>query len=288
MNGTLARKLASAQSYGLVQLAVLSGFVVAVAYLSWYLLPDGGLDMRDDILPSLKSWRAPWTEGTPLFPWATLVLMPLRLFSARTATALMNSISVIAVACVIRRMGGNALMAIPVLFSPVGYWLFTTGQTDGIILASILLPAGYDLLLFWKPQVALHAFWIRVRMAPMPYIISGIAVALLSLAIWGIWPIAILSFAQKYLLHGWWNKAIWPYGVPLGLGLVYLSIKRHDEGYGVMASPLLSPYVNGPSYIGLLVAVASKWPRAFAACYAAYAAYFVVAVIFPQLRLPVV
>jgi hypothetical protein len=253
-----------------LQLIIVLGFAISFVVLSWQLLPNGGLDMRDDILPSLHNWRAPWLEGTPLFPWAVLVLMPLRLFTPRAATALINGLSVLLTALVIRNLKGNPLFVIPIMVSPFGNMLFFNGQTDAIVLASILLPAGFDLLLFWKPQVIAQAFWVRVRWRPKTYIISGICILLLSLWIWGLWPIEILHFAQVNLINGNWNITLWPYSIPIGMGLLYLSIVKNDVGFGLMASPLLFPYVNGASYIGFLAVIASKWPKVFGVVYTIY------------------
>jgi hypothetical protein len=266
--------------------AVVLGFALAIGVVSWMVMPQGGLDMRDDILPSLWNWRAPWEEGTPLFPWATLILMPLRYFTPRDATALINSLSVVLIALLIKRFDGNVLFTVPVILSPIGYRLITTGQTDVIVLASIFLPAGFDLLLFWKPQVIAHAFWVRGLEKPKIYFVSGIVLLVVSYFFWGLWPRAILEFGQTQLIDGWWNFSLWPYSIPVGLLMVYLSIKKKDVGYGVIASPLLFPYVNGPSYIGLIATVAAKWPKFFGLCTVVILLYLILAGYLPSLNLP--
>jgi hypothetical protein len=258
-----------------IQISLIFGFSIAVGMLTTIVLPDGGRDMTNDILPCLSNWRAPWKEGTPLLPWSVMILMPLRLFSGRIATVIINSLSVILTAISIKRLGGNILLTLPVLFSPIGYWLFTTGQTDALVLAGFLfLPAGLDLLFFWKPQMILHAYWIRLLKSPIIYAIVGAVILAASFLIWGNWPLAIYHFADQNLIAGWWNRAVWPYGIPLGAYFVYQSIRKKDESFGIVASPLLSPYVNGPSYLGMAVVVAIKWPRLFFFVYAAFWLYF--------------
>jgi hypothetical protein len=242
-------------------------FGIIIGLISWQLMPTGGLDMREDILPSLLHWKTPWVEGMPLFPWATLVLMPLRLFSPRLATSLINLISVIIIALVIRKYKGNMLFVIPIILSPVGKSLIFNGQTDAIILTSLLLPAGVDLVFLWKPQVLMHAFWVRLRGNFKTYLISGSSILLISFFIWGFWPKELLEFGRDHLISGFWNFSLWPYSIPTGLFLVLLSIKNMDESFGLMASPLLFPYVNVCSFLGLLIVVASKWPRIFTIIY---------------------
>lgn len=266
--------------------AVIMGFALILGGISWMVMPEGGIDMRDDILPSLWNWRAPWDEGTPLFPWATLILMPLRFFTPRDATALMNGLSVVLIALLIKKFDGNILFTIPVMLSPIGYRLFTTGQTDAIVLASIFLPAGFDLLLFWKPQVIAHAFWVKGLAQPRIYLISGCVLLIFSWFVWGDWLNPILKFGQTRLIGGWWNFSLWPYSIPIGVLMVYLSIKKKDLGYGIIASPLLFPYVNGPSYIGLLAVVAAKWPKIFVLCSMITLLYLMLRTFAPGLNLP--
>ncbi len=263
--------------------AVIIVFSLTIGIVSWMVMPEGGLDMRNDILPSLWNWKVPWEEGMPLFPWATLILMPLRLFTARAATALLNAFSVVLIALLIKRFNGNVLLTVPVMLSPIGDRLFTTGQTDALILAGVLLPAGFDLLFFWKPQVTAHVFWVRGLAQPKIYLVSGFALFVFSLVVWGNWPNAILQFGQTQLIAGWWNLSLWPYSIPIGIVMVYLSLKNKDVGYGIIASPLLFPYVNGPSYIGLIAVAAAKWPKVFILCSIIILLYLIVSIFVPSL-----
>ena len=43
--------------------------------------------------------------------------------------------------------------------------------------------------------------------------------------------------------------------------LLWFAWRRGDDGLGVVATPLLFPYVNAPSYLGLLAVVAARQPR---------------------------
>ena len=264
---------------------IIFAFSILVGWLSWHIFPEGGRDMRDDILDSLVHWRAPWEEGTPLLPWFTLILFPLRYFSARLATALINGGSVVLTAFLLRRYKGNVLLTLPIMISPVGYWLFSTGQTDALILAGVFLPAGLDLFFFWKPQVIIHSLWVRAKGNYKTYIFVGSGLLLVSLFLWPGWIKEIFVFGKDRLIDGWWNKSLWPYGIPFGLYFVYLSIKKSDESYGVLASPLLFPYVNGPSYLGALIVFASKWTKAFWGLYLLYLLYVFIALFFPGYNL---
>src|SRR3972149_6828248 len=62
-------------------------------------------------------------------------------------------------------------------------------------------------------------------------------------------------------IPGYWNSSLWPFGIPFGLFSLWKAWKTADERWGVVASPLLSPYVKLPSYLGLLAVIVSRWPR---------------------------
>ena len=180
------------------------------------------------------------------------------------------------------------MLAIPVMLSPFGYKLFTTGQTDALILASVFLPAGLDLLLFWKPQVIAHIYWSRVFKKPKVYLISGLALLIFSFLVWGFWPKEVWEFGRTQLIGGWWDYSVWPYGIPLGIFAAYMSFKKEDDGYGIIASPLLFPYVNGPSYIGLIAVSAAKWPKVFWVCTILFVIYLIITLNIPDLHLPTI
>ena len=253
-------------------------FAVAVAVASYLFLPLGGLDWRNDIAPGARHlWPAPWTEGLPLLPWAALILAPLAALPDRLATALLNAGSVVALALVIRSFGGRDWMAIPLLASPFGFWLFSNGQTDTIILAGLLLPKGADLLILaLKPQVAFGVVVARLRQSGKhwPRYLAPLAVMLaLSLAVWPDWPLALVGFAPV-LIPASWNWSIWPWGLPVAAWLLWRAWQSQDDRFAVAATPFLFPYVNPPSYLGLLAVLAVRWPRWVVAGWLAVLAVF--------------
>jgi hypothetical protein len=238
---------------------------LAVAVGSWVLEPTGGFDWHNDIARAARNWwPAPWQEGLPLAPWAAMLLSPLGGLPDRLATAITNGASVIVLALVIGHYGGPAWLAIPLLISPFGYWLFRNGQTDCLLLGGLLIFNGLDpLILVLKPQVAIGAIVSRFKRAQAQrwrYLLPlGIGVAL-SLVIWWGWPRGVLHYAPV-LLSANWNSAAWPYGIPVGIVLLWLAWRSGDDLWGIAATPLLFPYVNLPSYLGLLAVLAARWPR---------------------------
>ena len=240
-------------------------FALAVFVGSLYLFPQGGFDWRHDIGPGARHWwPAPWDEGLILAPWGATILSPLGGLPDRIATAFTNGLSVIIFALVARKLGGPAWIAIPVLISPAGYWLFQNGQTEWLVLAGLLFLNGFDLLfLMLKPQVAIGVLIPRLKRSGdrwKQYLLPGVVVFAVSLVIWPLWPLKIIDIAPV-LTAGNWNSALWPWGIPIGVFLLWYSWRTAEDHWGVAATPFLFPYINLPNYLGLLIALATKWPR---------------------------
>jgi hypothetical protein len=118
-------------------------------------------------------------------------------------------------------------------------------------------------LVILKPQVALGVIIPRLRRAGtrwLAYLAPSAAFGLISLVIWPGWPVGILKFAPV-LLAGEWNSSLWPWGIPVGLFLLWRAWRSSEDWLGVAATPFLFPYVNMPSYLGLLIVLAARWPR---------------------------
>jgi hypothetical protein len=240
-------------------------FAVAVLVGSWFLFPEGGFDWRNDIGPGVRHWwPAPWDEGLILAPWGALLLSPLGGLPDRISTALTNSLSVIIFALISRKFGGPDWIAIPVLMSPPGYWLFYNGQTEWLVLIGLLFFNGLDIpLLLLKPQVAIGAFLPRLRRAGdqwKHYVLPGFIIFMISILIWPLWPFKMPEIIPV-LTAGSWNSALWPWGIPIGVFLLWYSWKTVDDRWGVAATPFLFPYINMPNYLGLLIVLAAKWPK---------------------------
>ena len=232
---------------------------------SWFLFPDGGFDWRNDIGPGARHWwPAPWDHGLILAPWGATLLSPLGGLPDRIATALTNGMSVLVFALVARKLGGPDWIAIPVLISPPGYWLFYNGQTEWLILIGLLFFNGLDIaFLMLKPQIALGAVVARLRRASdqwKHYLLPSFLLFLCSLIVWPMWPLKILEAAPT-LTAGSWNSALWPWGIPVGIFLLWYSWKYADERWGIAATPFLFPYINLPNYLGLMIALAARWPK---------------------------
>jgi hypothetical protein len=241
--------------------------VAALVFVaSLVILPGGGTDWSTCFTEAAtRWWDAPWKEGMSNPPYAALMLWPLGVLGSRLATAIVNSASVLLLARLARRWDGSEWAVLPVLLSPVGIYLLGTGQIDVLVLSGVLLPEAAGVLVYVvKPQTGLWiaaAHWRKLLGWPL---VVGIVVGVITLVIWGWWPIKVLNGAG-YFTGSTWNAALWPWFIPAGIWCAWRAWKREDERYGVAASPLLFPYLGLSSYAGVVLLLVIQWPRVMAA-----------------------
>lgn len=245
------------------------GLALAVAISSWLLLPSGGSDWVNGFGPAGRLWRSAPFGYAPYMPWAFLPLAALAALPDQLATALVNGAGVFAIVGVLRRYAAPAWLAVPLVLSPFALWLFKFGQTDLLILAGLLLPAGYDVVaLVMKPQVAAGALVARLarrlgnHRRLLAYLAPLAVVGLVSLIIWPSWPLSYQSHGTAHAGADW-NRSPWPWGIPLGLALLWRAWRRQDETAGILATPLLMPFIGLNTVSAYLVIVAARWPLWF-------------------------
>ena len=171
---------------------------------------------------------------------------------------------VLVLALVARRFDWPGWIAIPVFASPIGYWIFINGQIEWLALSGLLFVNGFDILvLLTKPQVAIGAVVPRFKTQTaqrIAYLTPALLLGAVSLFVWRGWPIELLS-KVRHLPESYWNASVWPWGIPIGLFLLWQAWHRSQEWLGMVATPFVFPYVNLTSFIGSMVVLAAKRPR---------------------------
>jgi hypothetical protein len=243
-------------------------FAIVIAVLSWIWLPLGGDDWHFFFgIAARNWWPDPWAYlgDFPYVPWTGLLLSPLGGAPDRLATAVTNALAVVVFGWGAKRLGGPEWVAILVLVSPPGFFMFRNGQMEWLTLFGVLLFNGLDLLfIIIKPQVAIGIVLPRLKRAGsnwMRYLAPVAIAGILSLLIWPGWPLRALPDPNPEWLRATWNWSVWPWGVPVALVLLWFAWRRSDDRLGLAASPLLSPYVNMPNYLGLMLVLAARWPK---------------------------
>lgn len=130
-------------------------------------------------------------------------------------------------------------MALAILSLPT-LWVLYLGNLDGIVLLGLLvLPLGAPLALM-KPQLSAFAL-----LANKKHIIAGIIWFLISLMIWGLWPLNLLTvLTPEWKTHWIQDITLFPWGLIIAIPLLWFSRGDQDllMAAGSFATPHLFPY----------------------------------------------
>jgi hypothetical protein len=197
----------------------------------------------------IQDFWHPYREGVVFNPpWTFWLLWPLRLLPVYQVGILRLLILLSLAALILQRGGGKWEMLALATSMPFLY-LVANGNIDWLAgLAFLVKDSGLALpLLLIKPQVGIFAALAWLQKSGWRILLPTAGLLLLSLAIYGWWPAQALANIQGMengvgLTRAEWNASIFPWGVPLGLWLIWLAWQKGDEFYGVSATLLLSPY----------------------------------------------
>jgi len=155
----------------------------------------------------------------------------------------------------IRKYSHSVIPVLFVILSLPTFWVVFMGNLDGLVLLGlILLPLGVPLALM-KPQVAAFALLARKNT-----LIAGVIWGVLSVIIWGFWPLNFLMvFNPAWKIEWTQDISLFPWGLILALPLLWFS--RHDEDLLMAAGSLATPHLFPYHFILLMPSLARmKWP----------------------------
>lgn len=255
------------RQYG--KLALLSLLIAATLPMLYLYLPIG-LDWHNAYRPAALSmlhgespygmsefgqafYNAPWA----LIPFLPFAVMPYQI--GRVGVFIMGLI-------------GFTIIAYKLKAPPISFLIFLTsaavigclnnGNLDWLPMLGFILPARWGLIFAaMKPQIGIGAgiYWLFES-----YQEGGIRAVFKTFA-----PVSVLLLLS-FWLYGFWflefsrlennlnNMSLFPYSVPIGLYLVWASIKTRDLRPAMASSPLLAPYVTQFSYVAILAALLQK------------------------------
>lgn len=208
-------------------------------YILGYFLPIGWDWEHFFGIGVLPSFWMPWTQ--PLVGWLNLPAV--------------FALSVMGLGLRAYRYRPSPLAIILALISLPTLWVFFLGNLDGLVLIGfLLLPFGVPLVLI-KPQIAAFALLANRR-----WIVAGIVWGLLSLIIWGLWPLHLNVFFQPSWRAEWQQDiTLFPWGLLIALPLLWFS--RGDEDMLMAAGSFGTPHLFPYHFIVLMPALARvSWP----------------------------
>jgi hypothetical protein len=230
--------------------------------------------------PAARSPRNPYEVRDSFYlsnpPWLVWLLIPFSFLPVDVSLATWIVITILLSTWCIKKLGGDLHIVLLSLCSPAFARVIIQGQIDVIPLLGFTLiatthrtlyrTAGY-LLITIKPQVlGLGALvtWLKLdRRERLIVITSIVAVLVLSLIVHGNWPRTIYHtmLAITGAQHG---IHLWPYGLPIGLVLLGVSLKNKDERIGGLATLFFVPYIGLHSLFPYIAVLFTMIPKLWA------------------------
>lgn len=204
-------------------------------YLAWTIV-FSIFYMVGSFIPVGFDWRIFFSQGSLPSIWTPWTAVVIRLLNFPLLVAL-------TLFAVVFRTYQNSKSPLPVFLAVLSLptlWVLILGNLDGLVLIGlVVLPWGVPLVLM-KPQLA--AF---VLLAKKSYLIFGLLWLIVSVIIWGPWPLHFLVVLEPDWNAEWVQDiTLFPWGILLAIPLLWFS--RGDEDLlmaaGSFATPHLFPY----------------------------------------------
>ncbi len=154
------------------------------------------------------------------------------------------------------RLSGRMLFAM--LLAPFVWMTVFYGNLEYMVMLGAALPASVGIWLVpVKPQIGLIVFILMVIELWRAHRARSLLV---------LTPFAIMlafSFAlgmRRTPIEQAWNISVWPYGLFPGVLLATYAIWKHDRKIGLVAAPLLAPYMTPYSWGAIMPGtMRGKW-----------------------------
>jgi len=248
----------------------IAAIIILVLFSLWFeyqYLPIGW-DWERTFRPATLEFMAghsPYTIQTFFMPpWLLIPLIPLALLPVRISNLILVNIGFLCYLFILYRLKIRPWIALIFLLFPTTLLVLATNNIDWLIMLGFLLPPQIGLfLVLIKPQVgiAMAIYWLIVSPNKIKTFLPITLAYLISFAIYGFWISKPAMMADKTGYHGSFDISLFPYLVPLGLGLLIVSIHKHKDGFAYMASPFLAPYVGVNSYTVVLLGLCKLWSQ---------------------------
>ncbi len=261
-------------------IAIFIALFVALIVLAYQYLPSeswgkggvtapAGFDLRTAFRPAVWSilrGENPYQTVNELFnpPWTFLLLAPFAILPERLGVSALFVFNFFAYGFVAYRLGAKPWALAGFVLCPFVIHNGFDGNIDWIPALGFVMPPQIGLFfVLAKPQIGagvavfwLFEAWRAGKTREVVRVFGPVVVAfLLSLLIFGLWPLK-----SSVMPNNQYNMSLFPYSIPLGLALLYLSVRKRKFWYAVVASPLLAPYLALRSYAPALLALGVNSP----------------------------
>lgn len=239
------------------------GFVI-LFILAYKVLPLGE-DWNDAFRPAAQELirgRNPYAVSKFFMPpWILILLLPFALLPAKAGYVLLVFSSVTCFLYIAKRSKAPLWLMVLFIFTPPVIFDLWAGNINAFAMLGFLLPPQLGLFLVTlKPQIGigiciywLFEAWRKGRFREVFRVFFPVSISiLLSVLIYGPWIFNSLGLLDSDIN---WNTSLWPMSIPFGLILMAAALRKKNPRYAYAASPFLSPYLAGYSWVVVIYAV---------------------------------
>lgn len=197
-------------------------------------------------------------------PWMSLLVAPVAILPRWVGYVADGVIMLIVAVVAVKRLKGDLWAVLLLCTTPFLLHNLLWGSLEWVPLMGMLLPAGAGLI--WisaKPQsgggaVLYYLAQVIRRKSPLKTLIPFGVVGLLSLLLYR-YPFSIGTPPADVVASASYD--VFPWGIPFGLALIALAVKREDAWLAYAASPLLVPYFTSHTLIGPFLVLVTRDKR---------------------------
>ncbi len=183
-------------------------------------------------------------------PWTAILLAPFSVLPLSFAVLIQLCLYFAILTLVIYKFGGDLRTVLLVLTSFIALDSALELNIEWLVCLGLLVPAAYSgPLLLIKPQTAFGVWLSFKRSELVRAILVTLVVLLISLLVWGVWPLRVADFMQRNP-PGWeFNIAplvLMPWFISIGIGLVlgWRAFRRRDPVLGILCWLFFVPYLK--------------------------------------------
>lgn len=272
--------MAGTQWRGWLGFAALIGVIWGVLFVVLLEVYPIGVDWETAFYPAMQNFLTPYDipqQKFVGFPWV-LFLLPHGLLPIEAGNAVNFMLHLTALILLLRHYRGQWYAYVMVFTSFFFIDLVRTNNIDWIPTLALVLPPMWGLpLLIAKPQmvggVAL-LWWKKAGFSPRLLVPTALVV-LLAFVVWGDWLSPSLRLSGG-LVNTFWNFSPFPFGVPIGIYLLYKGYREDNEVLAAAGTPFFAPYFAPYSLTPLFALLACRYPRMAFYLYVSFWFFFVV------------
>lgn len=263
----------------LVSLIVSLISMVAIAMAVRYALFSGG-ELASNVLGAdwrlyfepaaraLASGDSPYrVDGYWNPAWLLVPLIPIAKLPLSLSVPIIFVANIAAYTWVALKTGVRIVFILPLVVFGGVLMNSVLGNIDGLVALGLLFPTWLGVLvLMIKPQIGMPIviFWVAT------YLTSSEPIAERVRKVAGsVTPFVILMIVTTLVYGAWflgsadavgkgWNSAPWPWGIPVGLILLFIGVKRRELRWALMAIPFVTPYLTLYTWAFAIMGLAQK------------------------------